>query len=165
MKWIFKIVIIVFYFANGYSQSTINCMAGGTTLNGIIHEASIGEMACIHTHSAGGFHLTQGVLQKIDVNLVSALSRGIQFAIDVYPNPTLDMLNLRFHNAQPTAINFEIIDVTGKKLLKRDDKISNSTEVFSFDLSTFSKGIYLLNVHANGGTDKYSKISYQIEKR
>lgn len=147
------------------AQSTINCMGGGTLLNGSIYEASIGEMSAVQTLSAGGYHLTQGVLQKMEATPLSVENSGIQLEIDIYPNPTVDILNLRLNNAPQADIHFEVVDVTGKKLLQKDTKVRTSNEVFSFDLSAYSIGTYLLHIHANDGLDKYSKISYQITRK
>ncbi|MBL7788874.1 MAG: T9SS type A sorting domain-containing protein [Chitinophagales bacterium] len=166
MKKLFLILIIPASLLNiAFAQSTINCMGGAAVLNGIIHEASIGEMSAVQTLSAGGVHITQGVLQKIEATPLSIENSGMLLEIDVFPNPTADLLSLQFNNSPYADIHIEIIDISGKKLIQRDEKIQSLNKVFSFDLSTYSDGVYLLNILANDGSARYSKISYQIVKR
>ena len=62
-------------------------------------------------------------------------------SIDIFPNPTSDILNIKMDN--PSLVNFSIFDIYGKKVLEkrgvRDNEIQIST-------SNFSSGVYFLKV-------------------
>ena len=69
--------------------------------------------------------------------------------INVYPNPTKDIINIVFENKEVTV---EIYDISGKKILRtKDSKI---------DISHYTNGVYLLKLISNEQT-KVQKIIKQ----
>jgi hypothetical protein len=73
---------------------------------------------------------------------------------NVYPNPASDILTVSIENE--SVIRFEIIDKTGRQILKSDylnsDK-NNKTSIhacqtyFNIDISGLRTGLYILNIY------------------
>ncbi len=68
---------------------------------------------------------------------------------DVYPNPASESLNIKIITTGLSAVNLEMISMTGK--LVRSEVVSNSSGPHSWDISGLPAGIYSLRmVGANG---------------
>lgn len=82
------------------------------------------------------------------------LLNSSEFSLDsfsVYPNPVLDILNLR--SASPVQ-NLVIYDILGKQVLRaQPDAISSS-----IDMSSLPSGAYIVNVTINGTTQSVKVI-------
>ncbi len=73
---------------------------------------------------------------------------------DYYPNPTSDIVTFNLKNSSSTIDTIEVIDVLGKTLLTK----TNHYSAASIDMSSLSKGMYLVKVKANG-QEKTVKIT------
>ncbi len=77
--------------------------------------------------------------------LPSGLKKEQQFSgIKLYPNPVIDLLTISsedFRNGE--LIDIRIFNVLGKEVLSRNLKINAEIQL---DLSTFSKGLYFVNI-------------------
>lgn len=162
MKKLFLYLFLLYWNTN-YAQSTINAMGGGTLLNGIVYEASIGEMSIVNTLSANGTILTQGVLQSIEITPLSVENIGLTPEMEVYPNPTNGLLQLKLSKIPSSDISIQILDNTGRILLVNSDKMKSNSEVYSFNLSNFASGNYFLNIEINGEGGR-NLTNYQIVK-
>ncbi len=72
---------------------------------------------------------------------------------EYYPNPTSDIVTFNLKNTSTTIETIEVMDVLGKTLLTKTNHNSNA----SIDLSSLSKGMYLVKVKA-AGQEKIVKI-------
>ncbi len=103
--------------------------------------------------------LSQGFHQLYYDLLVTPVSEipGLEFDVQVYPNPTTGWLNLETDLSGP--LDLSVTNLLGQKLLQQH--ISGPTK--SIDLAQFSAGIYLLSVSQNGqhlGTFKIQKSTF-----
>ena len=91
-------------------------------------------------------------------NIVTLTGSGACSAgapILIYPNPTSNFINIY---GLAIGINrFSIYDVEGKKVME----ISSKTASQSINISSFAKGIYLLNIVNENGT----KTTFKVEKQ
>jgi hypothetical protein len=71
-----------------------------------------------------------------------------KFEISTYPNPVNNVLNISYIKNQSSLINFTIVDVLGKVVLKAEDNSSSSTEklIKSINVSTLNNGNYFLKI-------------------
>ena len=76
--------------------------------------------------------------------------------IDIYPNPTIGILNIEFSDPFiPQTII--ITDISGTILIK--EEISEKSGVpFNFDIENLKPGIYLISVSNNHGQIYHDKI-------
>jgi uncharacterized repeat protein (TIGR01451 family) len=73
---------------------------------------------------------------------------------EYYPNPTSDSVTFNLKNTSTAIETIEVMDVLGKTLLIKTNNYSNA----SIDLSSLSKGVYLVKVKA-AGQEKTVKIT------
>ena len=71
-----------------------------------------------------------------------------KFEISSYPNPVNNVLNVSYTKIQSAIINFTIVDVLGKVVLKVEDNSYSSTEksIKSINVSTLNNGNYFLKI-------------------
>ena len=65
--------------------------------------------------------------------------------INIYPNPTSDILNIKVENQQIKSLN--IYSLFGKEVMK----YTNKTEIKNIDISNLTSGIYLLQLKTDVG--------------
>jgi hypothetical protein len=71
-----------------------------------------------------------------------------KFEILTYPNPVNNVLNVLYTKNQSTSMNFTIVDVLGKVVLKAEENSSSSTEklIKSINVSALNNGNYFLKI-------------------
>ena len=83
-----------------------------------------------------------------NVSLCTAIEEQIQFSgVNIYPNPTNGVVNISFVDNSIKKI--EIVDLLGKKIYSHT--ISDNKNL-TIDLSTLSKGIYMVNIQKDDST-------------
>ena len=113
-------------------------------------EVTIGE-AIIETYQGNGIYLTQGFQQgNLIVSAIEENSNDAALRIQVFPNPTINELNIISDNDGQILI--QLFDSNGKLLFA--DNISKST-VMNF--SDYAAGCYLLRLET-GNSLKTFKI-------
>ncbi|MCH2046474.1 MAG: T9SS type A sorting domain-containing protein, partial [Saprospiraceae bacterium] len=90
--------------------------------------------------------LTVKSLQKLDIT------------VHVYPNPTLDVFHIQFHEMPEKRIQVSLLNAKGQ-ILKQQDFAANYLEM---NINTLPSGIYILNLKA---TDSQAQNSYKIIKK
>ena len=95
---------------------------------------------------------TPALQQLFDTNFESACNFLVdneniikETFIQVFPNPTSNILNIKMEN--PSLANFSIFDIYGKKVLENTEV--NQSDI-QFSTSTFSSGIYFLRIEMDG---------------
>lgn len=98
---------------------------------------------------------TMGCLSDREELLVDILT-GIEelgglSSVSTYPNPVEDMLHITFNDLIEGNVRLELTDVSGKVILTTDLKSIDAGTTKQIDLSTYSTGIYLLNLTSDEG--------------
>ena len=80
--------------------------------------------------------------------------------LNIYPNPTSDRINIEFIAVSSSDYTIRILSSNGSEIFK--DIISNYSGDYknSIDLSTYSKGAYLIEIVDDGNT-LYKKLLLQ----
>ncbi len=78
-------------------------------------------------------------------------------SVNVYPNPTENVLNLAFNAKSMTNLEIGMLDISGRIILQDNYSTSVGSNLLSIDLFGITKGIYILNI-ANGSTSSKYKI-------
>jgi len=81
---------------------------------------------------------------------ISNIEAGIN-NMEVYPNPTSDMLNVVFDMNQASSLHITVTDITGKVVYTTDNKLTPGQNNLQIGTSSFSNGIYLLNAQTENG--------------
>ena len=71
--------------------------------------------------------------------------------LDIYPNPTRDIFNIRFNSDEQQDLRIRILSVVGAEVYSedRDNFIGEYTKQVSLD--NYGKGIYFLEIETNNG--------------
>jgi len=72
---------------------------------------------------------------------------NLDAAIDIYPNPVSDILNIKTHDLEGKA-NIIIFDSQGKIIYQDEERLSTNLKK-EIDLSGYPSGIYVVNVYHN----------------
>ncbi len=86
-------------------------------------------------------------------NLTTAAAKS--FAINVFPNPAKDYLNVNLNLDKATQIAIELIDMTGKSILRNDYGRLSGEQALRLNFSDFKKGLYVLQIKSNTETVAY----------
>lgn len=119
-------------------------------------EAGMG-MISLEEETAGG---CTGIAEDFEVTIDDCT--GIEEALDasqinLYPNPTSDMLNVRFSSAK-TNITVSVCNHLGQKIISKDVNSGNSDKTVQFNISDLSAGMYFVKIESNDGLLKHKQF-------
>jgi hypothetical protein len=155
-KHYFLILLLTsFPFISGYSQESILASGGTATGSGGTASYSVGEIF-IGTQTGTNGSVAQGTQQPFEIStLGNDEFPQINLEMVVYPNPTIDKLNLLIGNKEWSNLTYQLFDISGK-IISENQKITASETPVS--MQSFSQGIYFLIVKDNTKTVKTFKI-------
>lgn len=166
-KHVIKSTLIAFACTIGLhanAQTTINAASNTLQLDGMVFEYSIGEMPMITTERNANLTITQGYLQPFRKNNAPSSDESSfdDFAkrLNVYPNPTENVLFIETNNTTSTNLDCRILDGAGKTVLQRKEALQEGVQKISLDMSSFAVGSYFLLLQSDG----QNPISYKIQK-
>ena len=67
-------------------------------------------------------------------------------SVEVYPNPTVDKLNVEFEVRKVSTVNFKLYNLLGQNALSLEKTFSAGHSKHQFDVSALSSGIYFLEL-------------------
>ena len=158
-KKIFILLGLSFLTQISFSQNSINVTSNTATVNGIVHDYSIGEMAMIATERNDNLIITQGVIQPITASLKTngkVIKTDLIDFVKVYPNPTKNLLSIELIETE--NISLQLFDALGKLILE----MKNRTQKTIIDMTSYSIGNYYLL--AFNPKDQTQKIFFKIQK-
>lgn len=125
-----------------------------------MHLFTIKQAAVMHANVVSGsesYTLTQHpeVLQfPTEVTAINAAAS----AVNIYPNPATNIVNISLGNNNNIS-GIDIMDLTGRTV----NQITVSTRVqnYSFDVSGYAKGIYIVNCYSSNGQRIIKKLQVQ----
>lgn len=88
---------------------------------------------------------------EVTEGTVSALADRPYESLSIFPNPTVDLLNIRFHGAGSEAVECTIHDMSGRRMLTRIFTTSPGSTTHQLDLTGLPHGIYLLRIETDAG--------------
>ncbi len=81
--------------------------------------------------------------------------------VNLFPNPAQDKLNVEFLAEAEGVLSMEVIDLTGRTVLARQQTVSEGPNVFGMDMLDIPAGVYLLR--ATDGS-KQSLLRFVVER-
>ena len=86
-------------------------------------------------------------ISEVHWNANSISEQNLTNSINIYPNPVIETFNIEFDLYARTKLNIQILDVNGKIVKPLFNGFGQiGTNVFSFNKSNLSNGIYFLNI-------------------
>ena len=165
MKTHIKIYIYLFLISSsfiGFSQENIgpSVITGcggslqGYSMTSVKSDFTLGEIA-IETNFSEDFMLTQGFHQP-SIGIIS-LKDDPYSKISIYPNPTVDILNLELNNFQDKSVIVKVIDLSGKQIYS--EVVLTNIDKHQINTGFLSLGSYLLEI-----IGKNQKDIFKIQK-
>jgi hypothetical protein len=96
------------------------------------------------------------------MNLTSvSVSENIAFAdLNVFPNPTSEILNIEFGQEMSDLIQIDLYDLTGKKVMSSQNNVSAGNNFLQINIAELESGIYFLNMN-----NTVSSVSISVIKK
>ena len=138
------IIFIIFSFSL-FSQvkQEVIASAGGYTLNGGVSLSwTLGETV-IPTYKSGDVILTHGFQQHVSV---ATIKKELELQVDivVYPNPAVEVLNIRFGSSLSSEIDLALLDSNGRTI--KSEIIEASVIEKQLNLQDLPGGVYYLRL-------------------
>ncbi len=154
-------IISLFTFIMIISSSTLSAQEIFLTTGGIasgsggIVNYSIGQVF-YSSFKGTAYSTIQGIQQPFEISVVTGIeeAKGIILELAVYPNPTKDFINLKVGNYQIQNLQFFMIDMNGKLLLKK--KITGNETIIP--MNTLVPGVFFLKIIDDNKEIKTFKI-------
>lgn len=116
-----------------------------TTQNGRYYAYTVGQVV-INTAKGTSRTLTQGFHQPDVCPLVSTNDLNLAaWGISVFPNPTMDVLQVRFDATDNKQLTATIFDLSGRSVLQHI-LLTPSFDPTLIDCTTLQPGIYFLHL-------------------
>jgi len=122
------------------SHIFINSITGSFQGQEINVSLTIGELV-VDQFDFGSISLGSGSAIHASTDLVTALENDPNSLLQIYPNPTLGLLNIEFDASSVNEYKVELLNSNGKLL---DSRILYETS--NIELDTYPQGIYLVKI-------------------
>lgn len=91
---------------------------------------------------------------------VSAPSATITPTFETFPNPASDQLNINWFNIDVNdEITIEVFDLNGRLIKKEEIEETSNTEKITLNITTLTKGTYIVRFSTTSGTVINKKVS------
>ena len=146
--------IIALSVGTSMAQQTVCTTGGDAHGNGTI-SFSVGQPFYIVSDNQTG-SLTPGVQQTYSITAIETAATEITplISMNVYPNPTTDLLTLRIDNETAQHLHYTLTDDNGRCL----EKSSVETSLTEIDMSRYTPSVYFINVFSGKSRLKSFKI-------
>ena len=117
---------------------------GANTLTSVVHDNS--PFLRVDNHDNFHIYTVSWTIYYTALSIEEIESNTDTFNISLYPNPTEDLLNLKFESSNTSNLKVEILSVDGKRV--KSIKLNNY-ETREVKLNRLDSGIYLVNFYNN----------------
>lgn len=156
MKKILLLLSLPFYFYLSEAQQGFVAMGGDTKNSSGSISISVGQLA--NQFSSNKIHTVNQGLQHPydDIVTTSILHLAEELNINIYPNPTDDLLWVTRNTEQNLELNYVITDLLGKTIAI--DQVAVNTRI---NTDHFAEGLYILSFYTKNQFIQSFKIIKQ----
>ncbi len=139
---------------HGYAHPTDTTLISSSSADGVV--SFIQDNGC--DIGSGGFGYWYSASKTLmirmnlgDVSIPSSINKNsLPKSVAIYPNPTSDKINIELNNGTIENISISVSNVLGQEVYSVEKlALKNSKEILDF--STFSKGVYFLEIERKNG--------------
>lgn len=135
------------------AQESTNASGGEASGSGGIVSYSIGQVVFTN-HTGPNGNINQGVQQPYEIYSVRIDEEFLDNELTIFPNPTLENLQIEFEKYGDYNVSYQLIDPTGKIL--KESKIQSDQSIL--DMNAYQSGTYMLNFISESENIKTYKI-------
>jgi len=137
------------------AQEAISATGGNASGIGGSVSFTIGQVV-YSTNSGSSGSVAQGVQQPYEISVVTGLeaAKDITLVYSVYPNPAIELLNLKVENCDKSHLSYQLFNLDGKLLEYKE--ITDVVNVIK--MSDFPMASYYLKIFENKIVVKTFKI-------
>ncbi|HEY4784482.1 MAG TPA: T9SS type A sorting domain-containing protein, partial [Bacteroidales bacterium] len=145
---------IAVYDADSYSK-----IVSGNTYNYTILAANEGRSASDGTSLLENIPVVAGKTYWLQVDGSNGATGDMVIdlltnSLELFPNPSNGQFDVIISNFNDGVADIEIYSLVGKLMQKSQVQVTNKSNRFSFDMSDFASGMYIVKVNINGSTMK-----------
>lgn len=149
---LYKIIFLFFFFVfsiYGKAQPinpSVIATTGGNISNSINTLTwTLGETVIQNIQSSNNY-LSQGFQQPNYMVIPSVENTTSLFDVKVFPNPSVDILNIIINSDNEFLIEIILTDINGKTLFWKKDNTSAKQHTFIYDISSLATASYFLKI-------------------
>jgi len=137
------------------AQESMSATGGNASGTGGSVSFTIGQVVYTTNSGAGG-SVAQGVQQPYEISVVTGLeaAKDITLVYSVFPNPTVDILNLKVENYDKSHLSYQLFNLDGKLLEYKEI----TDVVTAIKMSAYPMASYYLKIFDNKIVVKTFKI-------
>lgn len=117
---------------------------GSNTLTAVIADNT--ALLKIDNHETTHVSTVTWTIQHSTLGIESIENNNTTFAISMFPNPVLNVVNLKFESDNTEYITVEIVTIEGRKI---KSEILNNFIISTINLSDLPSGVYLTNFYSS----------------
>lgn len=156
IKHVFVMSCLFICAARVNGQDAVVSSGGTASGNGVSVSYTVGQLLYTADSTQSGSVL-KGVQQPYEIYTVGSASLDYSFKLNVFPNPTSDLLTLEFDATMLRQIEVAVVDMNGKIL--RYEQLTSDQK--SIDVKDLASASYLYQVFSQGQLLQ----TFQIVKR
>lgn len=120
-----------------------NLIDGANTLTVVVHDGT--SFLRVDNHDSFHVYTVTWTINYSSLSVDDIESEVNSYNISMFPNPTTNVLNLKFESNTVSDLNVEIMSIDGKTI--NTSKLSNY-ESQQVDISNLSQGVYITNFYS-----------------
>lgn len=152
-KLCYFLIVIGSSLSSIYAQESSNTSGGDASGTGGTVAYSIGQTVYSYNSGSNG-NSNQGIQQTYIIQPVGLNEQTTNISLKTFPNPTTGYLTLVIDDFPNRKMDYKLIDMQGKEVLKGE--ILN--EKTTFDLSPYKNGTYFISINKKSNEIKKFKI-------
>ncbi|PWH83422.1 peptidase M64 [Algibacter marinivivus] len=125
------------------SIEATNLIDGANTLTVVVHDGT--SFLRVDNHDSFHVYTVTWTINYSSLSVDDIESEVNSYNISMFPNPTTNVLNLKFESNTVSDLNVEIMSIDGKTI--NTSKLSNY-ESQQVDISNLSQGVYITNFYS-----------------
>ena len=91
-------------------------------------------------------------------NTVSINTMTLDMAVNIYPNPSTDIINVNIVSESIERINYTLTDMTGRVIEKGQWNINSSSSTYTLNIADIISGVYMLQLNTDKGQRSFRVI-------
>lgn len=149
------VFLLSLFFLHSHAQQTIPASGGEGNGSGGSISYTVGQVAYTTNTGTNG-SVTAGVQQPFEISETIGIEEAKSIVLNwiIYPNPTVDFLNIDLGSYKSDLVIYQLFDSRGRLLQKKRITDKQTT----IDVSSLSSAIYYLKISGNNQEVKSFKV-------